>query len=181
MEDLSPWSPYFNTPLDSSLDIPLFDCLDENAMFTDPNNNPYNERVIFHLPADWDDVPEVTAQSKSLPKLDASYLAAISPSSPLLDSFDPSQLTSVAPQIRAPTMVKSTASCRKVTVERVLGETAATQMRNDINAPTSRKEVRTVFARKRGRSAACGDEDEFDDYVLCPNPMEQDLIEQKHR
>jgi len=111
MEDLSPWSLYFNTPLDSSLDIPLFDCLDENAMFTDPNNNPYNERVIFHLPADWDDVPEVTAQSKSLPKLDASYLAAISPSSPLLDSFDPSQLTSVAPQIRAPTMVKFFLDC----------------------------------------------------------------------
>ena len=78
-------------------------------------------------------------------------------------------------------MVKSTASCRKVTVERVLGETAATQMRNDINAPTSRKEVRTAFALKCGRSAACGDEDEFDDYVLCPNPTEQDLIEQKRR
>ena len=57
MEDLSPWFPYFNTPLDSSLDIPLFDCLDESAMVIDVNNDPYDGRLTFDLLADWDDAP----------------------------------------------------------------------------------------------------------------------------
>jgi len=39
-----------------------------------------------------------------------------------------------------------------------------------------------VFARKRSRSTAFGDEeDQLDDYVLPPNPTEKDLIEQKRR
>ncbi|KAF8811002.1 hypothetical protein BYT27DRAFT_7185115 [Phlegmacium glaucopus] len=47
---------------------------------------------------------------------------------------------------------------------------------------TSRKGVPAVFAPKRARSTAFGDEeDQLDDDILPPYPTEKDLIEQKRR
>ncbi|KAF8811007.1 hypothetical protein BYT27DRAFT_6470241 [Phlegmacium glaucopus] len=65
----------------------------------------------------------------------------------------------------------------------LLDETAPTQSSNYVTpSATSRKKVPAVFARKRARSTAFGDEeDQLDDYVLPPHPTEEGLIEQKRR
>jgi hypothetical protein len=191
MDDYSPWSPdmmnpFLSTPQDSALDTPLFHYLDDN-MLTGPDCAP-----LFPMFPEWEDVQEPVAE-KTLPELDPSSLIVMTPTTPLLDSFDPSQLDS-APQ---PTNVSSAvakppASRRKViatgirkgvTPETLLDESAPTQSRNYVTpSVTSRKEVPAIFARKRARSTAFGDEeDQLDDYVLPPNPTEKDLIEQKRR
>jgi hypothetical protein len=188
MDDISPWSPYLNTPQDSTLDTPLFEYLDESQMLTGPDYNA----PLFPMFPEWEDTREPVAQSKPIPELDASALITMTPTSPLLDSFDPSQLTCAPPSAVAPTAPKATVARRKVTAtgirkgvtpESLLDESAPTQSRNYVTpSATSRKEVPAVFARKRARSTAFGDEeDQLDDYVLPPNPTEKDLIEQKRR
>jgi hypothetical protein len=194
MDDFSPWSPdmmnpYLSTPQDSTMDTPLFDYLDESQMLTGPD---YNARLFPMFP-EWEDPRELVAEPKTLPDLDPSALLTMTPISPSLDSFDPSQLTS-SPQSTniSSAVAKGPASRRKVsatgirkgvTPETLLDESAPTQTRNYITpSATSRKEVPAVFARKRARSTAFGDEeDQLDDYILPPNPTEKDLIEQKRR
>ena len=195
MDDYSPWSPdmmnpYLSTPQDSTLDTPLFHYLDDSHMLTGPDCAP-----LFPMFPEWDDVQDpVVEQQKSVPELDPSSLIVMTPTSPMLDSFDPSQLltrpaqptdtTSAAakpPAIRR--KVTATGIRKGVTPESLLDESAPTQTRNYVTpSATSRKEVPAVFARKRARSTAFGDEeDQLDDYVLPPNPTEKDLIEQKRR
>jgi hypothetical protein len=192
VDDFSPWSPditnpYLNTPQDSTLDTPLFKYLDESYMLTGPD---YANGSLF---PSWPIPDNADAQPKSLPELDVSALLTMSPTSPQLDSFDPSQLST--PQIEPPSTPSTvippvtrrkaavTGIRKGVTPESLLDETAPTQSRNYATpSATSRKEVPAVFARKRGRSTAFGDEeDQLDDYVLPPNPTEKDLIEQKRR
>jgi hypothetical protein len=185
MDDYSPWSPdvmnpYLSTPQDSTLDTPLFHYLDDNLMLTGPDDAP-----LFPMFPEWEE-REPVLEPKAV--LDPSSLIVMTPTSPALDSFNPSQLTS-APQ---PNDAAKSASRRKitptgirkgVTPETLLDDTAPTQSRNYVtSSATSRKEVPAVFARKRARSTAFGDEeDQLDDYVLPPNPTEKDLIEQKRR
>jgi hypothetical protein len=186
MDDISPWSPYLNTPQDSTLDTPLYEYLDESQMLTGPYDAP-----LFPMSA-WEETQEPLPQSKPVPELDASALITMTPTSPLLDSFDPSQLTCASPSTLATSASKASVARRKVTAtgirkgvtpESLLDESAPTQTRNYVTpSVTSRKEVPAVFARKRARSTAFGDEeDQLDDYVLPPNPTEKDLIEQKRR
>jgi len=192
MDDYSPWSPdlmnpYLSTPQDSTLDTPLFHYLDDN-MLTGPDDCA----PLFPMFPDWENVQESVAEPpKSQPELDPSSLIVMTPTTPLLDSFDPSQLTCGAqPIIDSSVVTKSTRrkvianGIRKgVTPETLLDESAPTQSRNYVTpSATSRKDVPVVFARKRARSTAFGDEeDQLDDYVLPPNPTEKDLIEQKRR
>ena len=195
MDDYSPWSPdmmnpYLNSPQDSTLDTPLFHYLDDSHMLTVPDCAP-----LFPMFPEWDDGQEpVVEQRKSVPALDPCSLIIMTPTSPILDSFYPSQLlvgdlehtniSSVAakpPAIRR--KVSATGIRKGITPESLLDESAPTQTRNYvIPSATSRKDVPAVFARKRARSTAFGDEeDQLDDYVLPPNPTEKDLIEQKRR
>ena len=194
MDDYSPFSPdmmnpYLNTPQDSTMDTPLFDYLDDSQMLTSPL---YNNAPLFPM-FEWEDIREPVTEPKTLLELDPSSLIVMTPTSPLLDSFDPSQLNS-APQSTnvSSAATKASASRRRVsatgirkgvTPETLLDETAPTQSRNYVTpSATSRKEVPAVFARKRARSTAFGDEeDQLDDYTLPPNPTEKDLIEQKRR
>jgi hypothetical protein len=196
MDDYSPWSPdlmnpYLSTPQDSRMDTPLFEYLDESQMLTGPDY----DAPLFPMFPGWEDMREPVDETKTV-ELDASSLIVMTPMTPSLDSFDPSQLTS-APQSTdiSSTAAKAPVSRRKVTAtgirkgvtpETLLDETAPTQSRNYVTpSATSRKEVPAVFARKRTRSTAFGDEfheeDQLDDYVLPPNPTEKDLIEQKRR
>jgi hypothetical protein len=187
MDDISPWSPYLNTPQDSTLDTPLFEYLDESQMLTGPDYNA----PLFPM-FSWEENQEPVAQAKPVPELDASSLITMTPTSPLLDSFDPSQLTCAPPSTLTTSASKAPVARRKVTAtgirkgvtpESLLDESAPTQTRNYVTpSATSRKEVPAVFARKRARSTAFGDEeDQLDEYVLPPNPTEKDLIEQKRR
>ena len=195
MDDYSPFSPdmmnpYLNTPQDSTLDTPLCDYLDDSHMLTSPL---YNNGSLFPM-FEWEDIREPVTEPKTPLEFDPSSLIVMTPTSPLLDSFDPSQLSSTAPQPTnvSPAVTKASASRRKVsatgirkgvTPETLLDESAPTQSRNYVTpSATSRKEVPAVFARKRARSTAFGDEeDQLDDYTLPPNPTEKDLIEQKRR
>lgn len=190
MDDYSPFSPdmsnpYLSTPQDSILDTPLFEYLDESQMLTGPDINA----PLFPL-FPWEDPQPVTQpKPKPLPELDTSKLITMTPTSPVLDTFDPSQLSvpTTSTSIVQPTVARrkaiATGIRKGITPETLLDETAPTQSRNYITpSATSRKEVPAVFARKRGRSTAFGDEeDQLDDYVLPPNPTEKDLIEQKRR
>jgi len=169
------------------MDTPLFHYLDESQMLTGPDCGP-----LFPMFHEWEDVQEPAAEPpKSAPELDPSSLIVMTPTSPLLDSFDPSQLTSpqqsnisvAAKPLATRRKVTATGIRKGVTPETLLDESAPTQSRNYVTpSVTSRKEVPAVFARKRARSTAFGDEeDQLDDYVLPPNPTEKDLIEQKRR
>ena len=189
-DDTSPCSPdiinpYLSTPQDSTWDTPLFEYLDESQMLTGPDY----AQPLFPL---WSDMQEPVTQPKpAAAGLDVSALISMSPSSPLYDSFDPSQLTqateappsSVKPATTRRKVTSATGIRKGVTPENLLDETAPTQARHYVTpSVTSRKEVPAVFARKRARSTAFGDEeDQLDDYVLPPNPTEKDLIEQKRR
>jgi len=189
MDDYSPFSPdmanpYLSTPQDSILDTPLFEYLDESQMLTGPDINA----PLFPM-FPWEDAQLVT-QPKPPPQLDTSKLITMTPTTPVLDTFDPSQLSSApttSTSIVQPTVARrkavATGIRKGITPETLLDESAPTQSRNYITpSATSRKEVPAVFARKRSRSTAFGDEeDQLDDYVLPPNPTEKDLIEQKRR
>jgi len=99
MDDYSPWSPdvmnpYLSTPQDSTLDTPLYHYLDDSHMLTGPDFPP-----LFPMFPEWEEVQEAVAEpTKSpVPELDPSSLIVMTPTSLLLDSSDPSQLSS-APQ-----------------------------------------------------------------------------------
>ena len=150
---------------------------------------------LFPMFPEWDDGQEpVVEQRKSVPALDPCSLIIMTPTSPILDSFYPSQLlvgdlehtniSSVAakpPAIRR--KVSATGIRKGITPESLLDESAPTQSPNYVTpSATSRKEVPAIFTRKRARSMAFSDEeDQLDDDVLPPNPTEKDLIEQKRR
>jgi len=193
MSDFSPWTPdqYLDTPQDPTMDTPLFDYLelDDSQMLTGPDLYP----SLFPMSTEWEDLRVHAAEPKTLLDIDPSALIVMTPTSPLLDSFDTSQPSSVPqPSNVSSAVAKAPATRRKVTAtgirkgvtpETLLDESAPTQSRNYITpSVTSRKEVPAIFARKRARSTAFGDEeDQLDDYVLPPNPTEKDLIEQKRR
>jgi len=191
MDDFSPWSPdhYLNTPQDLAMDTPVFDYLDldESQMLTGPH---YNAPLFPSIFPEWDDMRESVVDPKTL--FDTT-LITMTPTSPVLDSFDSSRVSSAPQPINTSSAVAKVPATRRkitatgirkgVTPETLLDETAPTQSRKYITpSATSRKEVPAVFARKRARSTAFGDEeDQLDDYILPPNPTEKDLIEQKRR
>ncbi|KAF8965947.1 hypothetical protein BDZ97DRAFT_1609455, partial [Flammula alnicola] len=81
-----------------------------------------------------------------------------------------------------PRRSKATGIRKGVTPDSLLDETAPTQPRKyAIPSATSRKELPAVFARKRSRSTAFGEEEDQLGDDLPPNPTEKDLIEQKRR
>jgi hypothetical protein len=187
LDDYSPWSPdvmnpYLSTPQDSTMDTPLFHYLDDSLMLTG-----FDDAPLFPIFPEWSE-REPVVEPKAL--LDPSSLIVMTPLSPALDSFE---LTSAPQSNDIPSAVDMAPASRRkitptgirkgVTPETLLDESAPTQSRNYVTPSlTSRKEVPAVFARKRGRSTAFGDEeDQLDDYVLPPNPTEKDLIEQKRR
>lgn len=188
MDDYSPWSPdvahpFLSTPQDFILDTPLFEYLDESQMLTGPDYNA----PLFPMFPEWEDAQPAT-QPKSVPELDTSALITMTPISPVLESFDPSQLSapttdSIAKATITRRKVVATGIRKGVTPETLLDESAPTQLRNYVTpSATSRKEVPAVFARKRARSTAFGDEeDELEDHILPPDSSEKDLIEQKRR
>ncbi|TFK34227.1 hypothetical protein BDQ12DRAFT_567877, partial [Crucibulum laeve] len=77
----------------------------------------------------------------------------------------------------------ATGTRKGVTPETLVPLDAPTQPRRYVMpSATSRKEVPAVFARKRGRSAAFGEEDdELEEEPLAPNATEKEQIEWKRR
>jgi len=132
------------------------------------------------------------------PHLDMENLFTISPGTPMIDTpaLDPVSLyhaprfPSTAPSTGSPSTTGSrrrtsaTGTRKGITPESLVPIDAPTQPRKYVTpSATSRKELPAVFARKRARSQALGDEeDELDsERGPGPNATEKEQIEWKRR
>lgn len=186
-------SPYEDSPFDDYLTTPIMDSLDMGAdMMTSPAIADYNDYPIgseFSLFPEMADYAMAEAKSSEQtvsppmtvsPNFDG--LLTMSPPTPTLDASPsmPAVMTLPVPRRN----MSATGTRKNITPESLVPLDAPTQMRKYASpSATSRKEVPLVFARKRGRSQALGDEDdELEETVTLPlNPTEAQLIEAKRR
>ncbi|CAA7270699.1 unnamed protein product [Cyclocybe aegerita] len=176
------------TPYADFLNTPLFP--EDDDMLTSPY---MNDLPLFPSMPDYPSEKAQESVVQPAPQFNLESLYTISPETPLLQSFDPS-----APSVprsalsTPPATVAKTASRRAsskatgirkgITPDDLLDESAPTQPRKyTMPSVTSKKELPAVFARKRARSAAFGDEEDQLGDDLPPNPTEKDLIEAKRR
>jgi hypothetical protein len=200
MRDQPDFSEYLTSPFDDSpfdddlLTTPALSTLDMGAdILTSPImdswGSVYGDQPLFSdygpglfpiTKPSVDNTPPVTVT----PSIDLHGMWSFSPQTP---SLDPSNSPQPLPTKPLPQRRKSaaTGTRKNVTPETLVPIDAPTQPRNYVTpSATSRKEVPAVFARKRARSQAFGDEeDQLDDEIvtLPPNPTEQELIEAKRR
>jgi hypothetical protein len=200
---LSDFSEYLTSPLDDSpwdddlLTTPALSTLDMGDILTSPImgdwGSAYDDRPLFSdsyepglFPITKSPV-DTTPPTTVTPSIDLHGMWSFSsPQTPTLDqsNFNSPQAPSTKP---LPHRRKSaaTGTRKNVTPETLVPIDAPTQPRKYVTpSATSRKELPAVFARKRGRSQAFGDEeDQLEDEVvtLPPNPTEQELIEAKRR
>lgn len=184
-------SPLIDSPLDDELlTTPAFGSADINAdIFTSPLLDDFGGDSFGEMPSLFDDFGTATyPPSKptemyhlSKPNLDALY--QMSPSTPMLNTPFESPLDS--PINRPPQRKVAVTGTRKnITPEALVPIDAPTQQRKYLTpSATSRKEVPAVFARKRARATAFGDEqDELNEDVhISPSMTEQQQIEAKRR
>ncbi|PPQ76632.1 hypothetical protein CVT24_012099 [Panaeolus cyanescens] len=197
-----------NSPLDDSLiaDYLSTPLITDDSMLTSPGME-YDGLALFGGVESAEKDAQSVAQD-ILKQLDMTGLEIMSPYTPMLDtspSFPmyhtvlpnlpesapaptatvPSTITTAAETATSTRRRSNATGIRKgITPDALLDEDAPTQPRKYTTpSSTSRKEVPAVFARKRARSTAFGDED---DELSSPNPMplnptEKDLIEMKRR
>jgi hypothetical protein len=182
---------FLTSPLDDELlTTPAFGSADINAdIFTSPLLDDFGGDSFGEMPSLFDDFGTATyPPSKptemyhlSKPNLDALY--QMSPSTPMLNTPFESPLDS--PINRPPQRKVAVTGTRKnITPEALVPIDAPTQQRKYLTpSATSRKEVPAVFARKRARATAFGDEqDELNEDVhISPSMTEQQQIEAKRR
>ena len=201
----SDFSEYLTSPIDDSpidddlLTTPAIGSGDLGAdIFTSPimddwSVGTYGDRplfshdleTLFPAPKPFVDPPETLTVSPS--SIDLNGMWTLSPQTPSLDqsNFNSPHVPSSKPL--PPSRRKSTATGtrKNVTPETLVPIDAPTQPRKYVMpSATSRKDVPAVFARKRARSQAFGDEEdqlEDESFTLPPNPTEQELIEAKRR
>ncbi|KAF8157834.1 hypothetical protein B0H34DRAFT_431289 [Crassisporium funariophilum] len=180
-------SPY-ETPYNDFLNTPLFE--DDDNMLT----SPYQEDMPLFAGMDEYSYSDKVAESAKPVDVNLDSLYVLSPEDPALESFDGQLYSAPRHPSATPSGTKTNAlsgrrrstatGIRKgITPDSLLDETAPTQPRKySTPSATSRKEVPAVFARKRSRSTAFGDEeDELPAEELPPNPTEKELIELKRR
>jgi hypothetical protein len=181
-------SPFDDTPFDDFLTTPEMPSGDMGDFMTSPavadsftDSFDIGEMPLFgHGGVDMDDSkPEMPM----LPQPDFNGLISISPdNSPSLDpsSLDPYTVEKpdTSHRRKMPTGIR-----KNVTPSSLVPLEAPTQARNYVSpSATSRKEIPAVFARKRARSQAFGDEeDQLEEITLPPNPTEAQVIEAKRR
>ena len=200
----SPDADFLTTPLINEDDVltGMFD--DEGGCLLFPPID-YSSSIFSQEPL------EKSQPSPALPDLHSLY--TMTPESPALHDFSPSvnpaslylspnmltstfpspALTSVPPTPVIPAMPSSssrrpsgaTGTRKGVTPEALVPIDAPTQARKYVTpSATSRKEIPSVFAKKRARSVAFGPDDDDQDgglEPLGPNPTERELIEYKRR
>lgn len=203
MQMISDFSEYLTSPFDDSpfdddlLTTPAVGSADLGAdIFTSPimsdwNNGPYNDddqpvfnphlETLFPIEKPVDPSPMTVS-----PSIDLHGMWTLSPQT--LDTSSTFNSPSVQSNNPLPSTRRKNAATgtrKNVTPETLVPIDAPTQPRKYVMpSATSRKEVPAVFARKRARSQAFGDEeDQLEDeaYTLPPNPTEQELIEAKRR
>ncbi|KAG1725319.1 hypothetical protein EDB19DRAFT_1897795 [Suillus lakei] len=162
-------SPLIDSPFDDELLItPAFGSADINAdILTSPLLDDFGDHLNLTI----------------LPQPNFDELYQMSPDTPMLNTPMESALDS--PAIRPPQRKVAVTGTRKnITPEALVPIDAPTQQRKYLTpSVTSRKEVPAVFARKRARTAAFGDEqDELnEDILITPSMTEQEQIEAKRR
>jgi len=201
----SDFSEYLTSPIDDSpidddlLTTPAIGSGDLGAdIFTSPimddwSVGTYGDRplfshdleTLFPAPKPFVDPPETLTVSPS--SIDLNGMWTLSPQTPSLDqsNFNSPAVQSTKPLPSTRRKSSATGTRKNVTPETLVPIDAPTQPRKYITpSSTSRKEIPAVFARKRARSQAFGDEEdqlEDENFVLPPNPTEQELIEAKRR
>ncbi|CAL1712320.1 unnamed protein product [Somion occarium] len=192
MED-SPWEEFLNTPAVGSEDI-ASEFLTSPAIVDSDSFGDFNDMPLFNdMSGPVFDPIKASAPSVSAPALSAfNFDGMLTMPSPNTPSLDPSSLhpsphprpapppstrstsTTPAPRKSAPTGTR-----KNITPESLVPFDAPIQPRKYVTpSATSRKEIPAVFAKKRARSQAFGDEDGED---MSPAPHELDAIEAKRR
>jgi len=192
-------SPFDDSPFDDDLlTTPAIGSVNMSAdILTSPimgdwNSGAYDDRPLFSDSFETlfpiskppvDPSPIITVS----PSIDLNGMWTLSPQTPSLDqsTFDSPLVRSDKPLPTSRRKVSATGTRKNVTPETLVPIDAPTQPRKYVTpSATSRKEMPAVFARKRARSQAFGDEeDQLEDetITLPPNPTEQELIEAKRR
>lgn len=183
-------SPLIDSPLDDELlTTPAFGSADMSAdILTSPLLDDFGGDSFGELPSLFGDFssiypPSKTAESYHHPQPDFDDMYQISPDTPMLNT--PIESPFDSPLHRPPQRKIAVTGTRKnITPEALVPIDAPTQQRKYLTpSATSRKEVPAVFARKRARTAAFGDEqDELnEDVIITPSMSEQEQIEAKRR
>lgn len=182
-------SPLIDSPLDDELlTTPAFGTADINAgILTSPLLDDFGGDSYGEFPSLFDDFdaicpPSKTVESRNLLQPDFDQMYQISPDTPMFDTPATSLLSS--PSYHPPQRKSNVNGTRKnITPESLVPVDAPTQQRKYLTpSATSRKVVPAVFARKRARAAAFGDEqDELEDVVITPSMSEHEQIEAKRR
>lgn len=183
-------SPLIDSPFDDELlTTPAFDSADINAdILTSPLLDDFGGDSYGELPSLFDDFGSIYAPNKPtepyhVPKPNFDALYQMSPDTPMLNTSFESPLDS--PANRQPQRKTAVTGTRKnITPEALVPVDAPTQQRKYLTpSVTSRKEVPAVFARKRARAAAFGDEQDelVEDVHINPSMTEQQQIEAKRR
>lgn len=183
-------SPLIDSPLDDELlTTPAFGSADINAdILTSPLLDDFGGGSFGELPSLFDDIgamysPCKTTESYHLPRPNFDDLYQMSPDTPMLNTPIESPYDSPANRPSA-RKVAVTGTRKNITPEALVPIDAPTQQRKYLTpSATSRKEVPAVFARKRARTAAFGDEqDELnEEVIITPSMTEQEQIEAKRR
>lgn len=158
---------------------------------------PSNDDFDINMPIfpDYEPVEQVKPPP-AVPSLDTDGMFTISPGTPMLDTpslpmqhsplVTSTQLPSTTPATNAARRRGAATGTRKgITPESLVPLDAPTQPRKYVTpSATSRKELPAVFARKRARSQALGDEEDeldADHQPPGPNASEREQIEWKRR
>jgi len=171
----------------------LFPLIDySSAIFSQqPLEKPRPPPALPDLHSLYTMTPESPALHDFSPSIDPAYLF-ISPRIST-STFPSPELTSVPPTPVIPMMRSgssrlpsgATGTRKGVTPEALVPIDAPTQPRKYVTpSATSRKELPSIFAKKRARSVAFPDDDDQDGGALeplGPNPTERELIEYKRR
>lgn len=189
----SPWDDFLTTPVVGSADI-------GSDMFTSPAIADADDFDSFDGQSLFGDPLVLTASVRDPPKADATAPKAAplptnanfdglytmpSPSTPALDPASLHPSPRALPMAAPPTPPSRrrngpTGTRKNITPESLVPLDAPIQPRKYTTpSATSRKEVPAVFARKRARSAAFGEEDELRAEDLPPHEL--DAIEAKRR
>jgi hypothetical protein len=181
-------SPLIDSPLDDELlTTPGFGSADIGAdILTSPLLEDFGGDSFGELPSLFGDFgypPSKTTESFHFPQPNFDHLYEMSPETPMLNTPLESPLDSPADHFsQRKTVVTGTR--KNITPEALVPVDAPTQQRKYLTpSATSRKAIPAVFARKRARTAAFGDEqDELnEDVSITPSMTEQEQIEAKRR
>ncbi|KAG2046573.1 hypothetical protein BDR06DRAFT_964917 [Suillus hirtellus] len=180
-------SPLIDSPFDDELlTTPAFGSADINAdIFTSPLLDDFGGDSFGELPSLFESIYPPCKPTESYPlPTNFDELYQMSPDTPMINTPFESPLDSPANHRPPQRKAAVTGTRKNITPEALVPIDAPTQQRKYLTpSATSRKEVPAVFARKRARTAAFGDEqDELNEDVrILPSMTEQEQIEAKRR